>query len=619
MDTGSGPCSNGCAVTHGPGTEASERDRLLVDEQAALRRVATLVAAGATSAELFAAVAEEVAQVLEVRSVMLIQFEADRTAAVLASLIESSFPVGSRWPLDGPSVSAAVLDTGRTGRIDDYSHLPGTLASIVRDSEIGASVGVPITVDGEVWGAMTVGAPRADLLPADIDDRLRDFTELVAIAISNAASRDRIRRLADEQAALRRVATLVAEGSTPNVLLSVVAEEVARIFDVSSTTVVQFEPPGSSVVVASFNDPTFPVGSRWSLAEPSINATVFATGRAARIDHEGLPGAAAAAARAAGMQSGVGAPILVDGSVWGMVAVGKRHQREALPPDTETRLAAFTDLVSTAISKSLAHDDLRRLAAEQAALRRVATLVAGAAPPDEVFAAVADEVAGLFGLPRIEMVRYGPGEIGTVIGASGDHPFPVGSRWTFEGPSTMAKVYVTGRPARIDDFAQLQGTIADVARAAGFVSAIGAPIVVDSAIWGAIIAISTLPEPIPERAEFRLGHFTELVASAVSNLKARDEARGLAHEQAALRRVATLVAEGATAEALFSGVADEVAEVLGVSAVLLDPPPTIPTGQPSSPSFTPADGGRPIRARSWRWSTTPGARRGSTTTGLWRG
>src|SRR5439155_11029061 len=170
--------------------------------------------------------------------------------------------------------------------------------------------------------------------------------------------------------------------------------------------------------VASFNDPGFPVGSRWPLQGPSLNATVFATGKPAQIDYSEMSGPVAAAARSSGVWVGVGVPIVVEGRVWGMIAVGQRYRRDALPAfagsytgrivlstasprETQARLAAFTELVATAISNAQAHDDLRGLAMEQAALRRVATLVAEAAPSGELFAAVAEEVAPVVGAPTV--------------------------------------------------------------------------------------------------------------------------------------------------------------------------------------------------------------------------
>jgi GAF domain-containing protein len=396
-------------------------------------------------------------------------------------------------------------------------------------------------VDGAVWGQLCSGTTTAEPLRADAEDRMRDFAELVAIAISNAESRDRLRRLAEQQTSLRRVATLVAEGASPAEVFSALAEEVARILDVSLVSVVRYELDRTALVLASVNAPGFPVGSRWPLDGPSLFASVFSTGAPARIDdYSDLPGALAAGARASGVQSGLAVPIVVDGRVWGMIAVGTKQRRQALPgfagsytgrivystepsADVEARLVAFTDLIATAISKAQAHDDLQRLAEEQAALRRVATLVAEAARPDVIFTAVAEEVASILELPRIEVVRYEADGTGTVVGASGDHPFAAGSRWALDGPSIMRTVFQTGRPARIDDYSALPGTIAEAARAAGFRSAVGAPIIVDGRTWGTIIAISTQPDPIPDRSEIRLRQFTELVATAVSNATARAE------------------------------------------------------------------------------------------------
>ncbi len=508
-------------------------------EQPALRRVATLVAEGVPAADLFGAVAGEVAHALDVSAVSLERYEGDGATIVAASLHARAFPVGSRWPLDGQSVTVNVFETGRPARIDDHAGLQGTIATAVRGSGLRSMVGAPIVVDGEVWGLIWAATTKAEPLPADIELRLPNFTELVAIAVSNAQSRDRLRRLADQQAALRRVATLVAQGATLAELLSAVAEEAARILDVLSVSVVRYEPDGASVVVASFNDPSFRVRSRWPLDPHSLNAMVLETARPARIDdYSELPGPVAGAARLSGVHSGVGVPIVVDGKVWGMAAVGRRRPREALPSFTgsytgrivlaaeptdevEERLGAFTELVAMSIARAQAQDDLRRLVEEQASLRRVATLVAEAASPGKIFEAVADEVAHILELNMVEMVRYEPDGTATVIGASGDHPFPVGSRWTLDGPSVMASVLDTGRPARVDDYSELPGLIATAARGAGFRSAVGAPIIVEGHTWGTIIAISTGQEPVPERSEVRLSQFTDLVATAVSNATAR--------------------------------------------------------------------------------------------------
>src|SRR4029453_2093273 len=116
----------------------------------------------------------------------------------------------------------------------------------------------------------------------------------------------------------------------------------------------------------------------------------------------------------------------------------------------------------------------------------------------------------------------------------------------------------TGRPARIDDYAAVTGVHAKRVREAGIRSGVGAPIVVDGKSWGVLIAFSTDPEPVSADAESRLARFTELVATAISNTQARDELQRLADEQAALRRVATLIAAQATPAEFFDGVAKGV-------------------------------------------------------------
>jgi signal transduction histidine kinase len=526
--------------------EARGRLRRLADTQAALRRVATLVAEAAPAAELVEAVVQEIERVLDAPSVALLRYEPDRVATILASLNRSAtapsadateFSVGSRWPLDGPSIAATVLDSGRPARVDEYAGLSSTIAAGARRSGVRSGVGVPIVVDGRVWGVVVVGTPEPEPLPKAVEAPLRDFAELVAIAISNAESRDRRARLTEQQAALRRVATLAAEGAAPGAIFAAVTEEVVRIADVSAAAVSRFE-PDAAVVEASFNDPGFPAGSRWPIEPTGLQAAILDSGRAATIDFSVLEGMAGEAARASGIGVGVGAPIFVDGSIWGMLAVGRRRRREALPvfggsysgrlvlstqpaQDIEALLAPFTELVAIAISKAQAHDDLRRLAEEQAALRRVATRVAEGASAGEIFEAVVAEIADILGLQGIELARYEPDGTATVLGASGDHPFPPGSTWALDGPSVLAAVLGTGRPARIDDYSALPGTIAETVQRAGFRSAIGAPIVVDGATWGALVAISTVSEPIPERSEIRLRQFTELIATAVSNATAR--------------------------------------------------------------------------------------------------
>ena len=139
-----------------------------------------------------------------------------------------------------------------------------------------------------------------------------------------------LREVAEEQAALRQVATLVAYESSPDRLVAVVAEQVARVFDVPLVRLIRYEPT-AAVVVGGFSesdDEPFPIGSRWQLDTPGLLATIRHTGRAARVeDYAQTPGDGAGAVRAAGMRSAVGSPIVVGGRVWGAIVFSRREAR----------------------------------------------------------------------------------------------------------------------------------------------------------------------------------------------------------------------------------------------------------------------------------------------------
>ena len=121
-------------------------------------------------------------------------------------------PVGSRLPLGGENVTTLVFRTGQAARTD-YADVSGVIGDVATgDWGWRAAVGVPIRVEGRLWGVMVVALTREELLPADTEARLAGFTELVATAIADAQARAELRGFADEQAALRRVATLVAGG-----------------------------------------------------------------------------------------------------------------------------------------------------------------------------------------------------------------------------------------------------------------------------------------------------------------------------------------------------------------------------------------------------------------------
>jgi len=224
-----------------------------------------------------------------------------------------------------------------------------------------------------------------------------------------------------------------------------------------------------------------------------------------------------------GARSAVGAPIVVDGHFWGVMLVWLARP-VPLPETTEARLSDFTDLIATAISNSASREALARLADEQAALRRVATLVASDPPPDQVFAAVAEEVARLMHVDETMLVRAEDDGTATVV-AEGypDTPLALGARLTLNPDSVGGRVLRTGSPARNDDYANDPSSSAAAALGHGIRSGVGCPIVVDGRLWGAVIALSRQPTPMPPDLEVRLGEFTGLLATAISNADARSE------------------------------------------------------------------------------------------------
>lgn len=176
-------------------------------------------------------------------------------------------------------------------------------------------------------------------------------------------------------------------------------------------------------------------------------------------------------------------------------------------------------------SLEASRDELRLLLEEQAALRRVATLVAQAASPTEVFASVTEEVGRLLGAPSTRLLRYEADGTATVVAARSDTgvEIPVGTRLSLEGDNVAASVLRTGAAARMDSFEDASGPVAVLLRQLGIRSAVGGSIVVAGRLWGVMIAAWTEPQPLAVDVEARLAQFTELVATAIANADSRVE------------------------------------------------------------------------------------------------
>jgi PAS domain S-box-containing protein len=425
-------------------------------------------------------------------------------------------------------LSRPLLDFGHP---DDRAAARDAFAQLARGQEIRRFETRNIRADGSIlwleWSSRALpeegviyGAAR------DITERKRADAELHEAQQTVETGRAKLAIYAEDQAALRRVATLVAHGASPTEVLDAVAAEVSGLLDTEITSLLRFEPDGTATVLAIRGEIGLrtPVGTRLTLEGEGGVATMLRTGRPARMeDYAGVPGSMAASVRELGFRSGVGAPITVEGRIWGGVFTAWTQHEPPLA-DAESRIAEFTELVGTAIANAESRAEVARLLEEQAALRHVATLVARQSTPAEVFAVVAEEVAQVLNVAIVVLIRYEPEGGATAVGAAGegDGPYPIGTRWSLDSPSVMAAVRETGRPARIDDYAGLPGTLAEEGRRTARQSVAGSPIVVEGRLWGAII-LSGGPEPLPERIEGRLAEFTELIATAIANTESRAE------------------------------------------------------------------------------------------------
>jgi signal transduction histidine kinase len=334
--------------------------------------------------------------------------------------------------------------------------------------------------------------------------------------------------LADEQGALRRVATLVAQGGSPAELFDAVAAEVGTLFATDYAAMIRYDRGDLATVVAAWAADGRPmeIAGHWPLSDTHLAATIKRTRRPSRVDH--YTGDAGAIADFLpddfGIRSSVGSPIIVEGEIWGALFLHST-QSELLPADTEARLLKFTELVAAAMARVQARAEVRRLADEQAALRRVATMVARQAPAAELFIKVAEEVARLLGVDATRIQRYDPGGTATVV-ADWGHRNPesqIGSSTPLGGHNTSSLVHETGQPVRIEDYAYADGLLGDYARRTGIRSAVGSPIVVDGRLWGVIIAGSQDHVPMPADTGLRIGEFSDLVATAISNSQAHSE------------------------------------------------------------------------------------------------
>ena len=317
-----------------------------------------------------------------------------------------------------------------------------------------------------------------------------------------------LRAVADERAALLRVAELVARAASPPEVFAAVVTEASRLLSGQAMTLTHFNGPRELLVVASRNGPA-PVGDRVRFEPDTLPHRVLRCATVVRVDDYAEERDAAMAA-SYGLAAAVSAPVTVSGAVWGMLTA--TSSSDPLPIGTEDRLEQFAQLIAAAVVNSQASTEFRALADEQAALRRVAELVARGAAPDEVFVVVTNEASALLGSLPVALMLYD--DVGAVVVATCNCPAPVGLHVPFSAGTAVERIFRTGRPAHVDTYEDT--TLADIAREVGISSTTAVPITVEGGVRAALVSSNVDPST---RAvvEARLSQFAELAAVAIAN------------------------------------------------------------------------------------------------------
>jgi signal transduction histidine kinase len=303
------------------------------------------------------------------------------------------------WLLPGRDGAGGAVAIGATGdergvpmsvlRYGQRTREPLVVSDATRDDRFArdpyfAGVGccsllaVPI-VSGGTLQALLLLENRLirDAFTTERLDVVKLIAGQLAVSLANAQLYANYRRVADEQAALRRVATLVAQGAPPPAVLDAVAGEIEQLLDADGVTLGRFEPGDEVTVVAhrGFEPGKLPPGARFTHDAESVTGVVCRTGRPARMEYRTAQGPFARVIRELGVRSSVGAPIIVDGRLWG-VAVIYWTREGSTPPDSDARVTQFAQLLETAVANADSRDQLiasraRLLATADEARRRV--------------------------------------------------------------------------------------------------------------------------------------------------------------------------------------------------------------------------------------------------------
>jgi signal transduction histidine kinase len=339
-------------------------------------------------------------------------------------------------------------------------------------------------------------------------------------------------RAAQERAALRRVAGLVARGTPPGEVFQAVTGELRTLLSVAACVLARYEPDGSATVLSDSID----IGT--GLAPGTV--LHYATGSAGAMLRDSaspvandelarLPSPLRERAGRLGVTGAVKVPVMMDGHVWGYLSAS---WRDIAPPEVESRMARFTELVTMAINNAAGqarlHASRERLAVyagEEAALRRVATAVAAGATTTEVFDAVTVELRGLLDIEGAVLERFEDDGTATVVAicdpeaviAAGDK---IGRRVSTENGNLASRVRRSRGAELVGSYDDESSLMIPDLGGAGVMGAVGVPVKVAGRQWG--MAAVGWQRPVTHDMESRLTEFTELLSIAIGNADSRE-------------------------------------------------------------------------------------------------
>jgi signal transduction histidine kinase len=338
-------------------------------------------------------------------------------------------------------------------------------------------------------------------------------------SLSGPAARgaDDLARLLDEQAALRRVATLVASGKAETEIVSAVASEIGQLLGADMASALRFDGESLQVIGDWFADKRRLEADRsYTFGGDTISARVIEASAPARLDSADdlRSDFARERWRELGIGASLGAPIIVEGAVWGVVLVSRYASNPPFEPGAEHRLADFAGLVAQAIANAAARREMAALVEEQSALRRIAMLVAGGRPPQEVLTEVTAQVGRLFEALAVNVVEWQgvQDEVAVVCAWTAD-PLPppqAGELMHPDPKGAIISVLETGHAHRSSE---------------SDASAIAAPLIINATVRGTLSLHRGVDHPFPPGAESRLRSFADLAAQSISNHQAQEELR----------------------------------------------------------------------------------------------